>query len=163
MADLSAQQLATLKAFILADPTLSQFTPGSDGAYAIAAIINLPAAPDFIVWKTNVVIDDIMRNGMNWTRVDNLTNGSKWRIWEWMTRLGTIDASKVNIRAGIDATWVGTAADLAVRASVYTHCKRKASVVEKILATGTGSDADPATMGWEGTISYQAVDEARTS
>lgn len=162
MADLTSQQKATLKAFILADPTLSQFPPGSDGAYAIAAIINLPASPDFIVWKTDVSVDDIMRNGMNWTRVDNLSVG-KARIWDWMTRLGTLNASKVNIRSGIDATWTGTAADDAVRAMVYTHCKRKASVIEKILATGVGSDASPATMEWEGTISYQAVDEARTS
>ena len=49
------------------------------------------------------------------------------------------------IRAGIDATWVGTAADLAVRATVYTHCKRAATRAEKSLAnlTGAGTDAVP--------------------
>ena len=63
----------------------------------------------------------------------------------------------------IDAAWVGTANDLAVRASVYVHCKRSASVVEKLLATGTGSDVAPAMMGFEGPISYQDVGEARRS
>jgi hypothetical protein len=80
-----------------------------------------------------------------------------------MTRLGTLNASKANIRAGIDAAWVGTAADLVVRATIYTHCKRLASRIEKLLATGTGSDAAPATMSFEGAISWQDVEQARTS
>jgi hypothetical protein len=36
-------------------------------------------------------------------------------------------------------------------------------VVEKLLATGTGSDGSPATMGFEGPISYQDVQAARAS
>ena len=159
---LTTAQLATLKAAILADGTLNAFPSNSDGAYAIAALINQTASPDYIVWKTAVDIDEIMRTGMDWTRVDNLGVG-KARIWEWMGRLGTFDASRVNIRAGIDAVWVGTSADLAVRATVYTHCKRRATVFEKILATGTGSDASPATMGVEGPVSYQDVEAARNS
>lgn len=157
---LTPAQLATLKADILADPVLDAYPNNSDGAWAIAEIYNQTATPDFIVWRTAVNPDEIMRNGMDWTRVDNLSVG-KARIWDWMTRLGTFDSSKPNIRAGIDATWVGTTADLAVRAMVYTHCKRVATRVEKLLATGTGSDASPATMGFEGQLSWQDVDEAR--
>jgi hypothetical protein len=159
---LTTQQLATLKAYIIADPNLSTFPQGSDGAYAVAELLNLPATPDFIVWKTSVPVDEIMRNGMDWARVDNLSVG-KARIWDWMTRLGSFNAGKANIRSGIDAAWVGTAADLAVRATVYTHCKRMATRVEKLLSTGTGSDAAPATMNFEGAISWQDVEQARTS
>jgi hypothetical protein len=153
-------QLQTLKAYILADPVLSAFPMNSDGSYAIAQLLNLPADPAFVVWKTDVSIDEIMRNGMDWARVDNLSVG-KARIWDWLGRLGVINASKTNVRAGIDAAWVGTAADLAVRAAIYTHCKRSATVLEKLFATGTGSDASPATMVVEGAISYQEVDAAR--
>lgn len=159
---LNAEQKQTLKAFILADPVLSAFPMTSDGSYEIAARLMQPASPAFIVWKTDVPIDEIMRNGMDWARVDNLSVG-KARIWEWLGRLGTINAAKTNVRAGIDATWVGTAADLAVRAAVYTHCKRPASVLEKLFATGTGTDASPATMVIEGAISYQEIDEVRAS
>jgi hypothetical protein len=155
-------QQATLKAYILADPNLSTFPQGSDGSYAIAELLNLPATPAYIVWKTLVNVDEIMRNGMDWTRVDNLTVG-KARIWDWLGRLGTINASKTNVRAGIDAAWVGTVADVAVRAAIYTHCKRSATVIEKLFATGTSSDATPATMVFEGAISYQDVQEARES
>jgi hypothetical protein len=114
------------------------------------------------VWKTSVNPEEIMRNGMDWTRVDNLSVG-KSRIWDWMTRLGTFDASKLNIRSGIDATWVGTAADLAVRAMVYTHCKRSATRGEKLFASGTGTTEAPATMGFEGDLTWQDVQSARTS
>ena len=80
-----------------------------------------------------------------------------------MGRLGTLNASKANIRAGIDATWVGTQADLDVRAAVYTHCKRPATIVEKLFASGAGTTADPATMGFEGQIAYQDVEAVRNS
>jgi hypothetical protein len=159
---LTTQQKSTLKAYIEADPTLSAFPQNSDGAYAIAGLLNVEASPAFIVWKTDVSIDEIMRNGMDWARVDNLSVG-KARIWDWLGRLGTINASKTNVRAGIDAAWVGTAADLAVRAAIYTHCKRSATVIEKLFSAGTGSDATPAAMAFEGAISYQDVQEARAS
>lgn len=160
---LTTQQAATLKTFIQNDPTLNAQPLNSDGAYAIAAAINQAATPAFIVWRTSVDTDEVMRNGMDWTRVDNLNVG-KARIWEWMTKPGSFNPSKANVRAGIDATWVGTAADLAVRAAVYTHCKRNASVVEKLLITsGAGSDASPAVMGFEGPISYQDVEAARNN
>lgn len=163
---LTSAQLATLKAFIAADPTMSAIPAGSDGAFAIKDLLNATASPAFTVWKTNVSVDEIMRNGMAWDRVDNLTVG-KARIWDWMTRLGTFNAAKVNIRAGIDAAWVGTQADLNVRAMIYTHCKRAATVVEKLFADtsggGVGTDANPATTVFEGLISYQDVDAARNS
>ena len=158
---MDAQQLQVLKAAILADPVLSAYPMNSDGSYAIADLLNKPADPAFIVWKTDVSIDEIMRNGMDWARVDNLSVG-KARIWDWLGRLGAINAAKTNVRAGIDAAWVGTAADLAVRAAIYVHCKRSATVLEKIFATGAGTDASPATMVVEETISYQTVDQARS-
>ena len=158
---LTVGQLAILKADILADPVLSQYPPNMY-ADEIAQAYNLEAIPAWYVWKTSVSPDDIMRNGMDWTRVDNLTVG-KARIWDWLTKLGTFDASKLNIRAGIDAAWVGTAADLAVRAMVYTHCKRACTRAEKLFGVGTGTLVSPATMGFEGMLTYQDVEAARNS
>lgn len=164
---LTPTQLQTLKAAILADPILAAFPSDPDSAFAIAALLNQPAVPDFFVWKSFVSQDEIMLNGFDWTRVDNLSVG-KARIWEWMFKnTGGIDPAKPNIRAGIDATWVGTAADLAVRAVVYTHCQRLATRAEKLFATGAGTTVTngtgPATMGFEGFLNYQDVDTARRS
>jgi hypothetical protein len=159
---LTTAQLATLKAAIEADPVLNALPNNTDSAFEIAAQFNLPASPAFVVWETRVSVDEIMRNGMDWARVDNLTVG-KARIWDWLGRLGSFDSSKANVRAGIDAAWVGTAADLAVRSAVYAHCKRNATRAEKALATGTGTDASPATMTFEGALSYQDAFNARNS
>ena len=160
MATLTPEQLATVKTDILASADMNTLPANSDGAFAIAALYNKPASPTYFVWRSSVPMSEIMRNGFDWTLVDNLTIG-KARIWEWMSRLGTFNPSKTNIRAGIDAAWQGTAADLAVRAVVYTHCKRLATKAEKILATGTGSDASPAVTGYEGRLNYQDVERAR--
>lgn len=156
---LTTDQKLALKTAIEADNAFVKVPHTSDGAYFIADAFNLIASPAWIVWKTSVRVDEIMRNGMDWTRVDNLTVG-KARIWDWMTGLGTLNPSKANVRAGIDATWVGTAADLAVRASVYTHCKRPATRAEKIFSTGAGTDATPATLTYEGSLVYQDVLDA---
>ena len=156
---LTPAQLTALGADIAAAPEFAAIPLTLDGAYEIAAAYDLPAAPYFTVWRTEVTNEEILRNGMDWTRVDNLSVG-KARIWEWMMQFGTFNPSKINIRAGIDATWVGTAADLAVRAAVYAHCKRNATRVEKLFASGTGTDASPATMTHEGPISYLDVKAA---
>lgn len=150
---LTPEQNLVLKTNIMASPDLAALAVA--GEYdALAQAYNQPST--CTVWKTQVLTDDIMRNGMDWTRVDNLSVG-KARIWDWMTRLGTFDASKANIRAGIDAVWVGTAADLAVRATVYTHCKRLATRAEAVFATGACSDASPSVMGFEGELSWPEV------
>jgi hypothetical protein len=154
---LTAAQKTTLKTYILADPVLGPLA-ASSSVYEISLALS-ENVPSFIVWKTKVTWDEIMENGMDFTRVDNLTNGSKWRIWEWLFKNSSnaINPSKVNHRAGIDAAWVGTAADLAVRAQVYTHCKRSSNLAEKILASGPGTDANPATMTFEGDVTLNDV------
>ena len=163
MANLTTAQLQTLKAAINADPALAAMPNNNDSASEIAAAFNVTASPAFVVWRSSVSQDEIMQNGFDWTRVDNLSVG-KARVWEWMfnNQQRAINPSKANVRAGIDQTWVGTAADLAVRAAVYAHCKRNATRGEKLFATGTGTDADPATMAVEGAISQQNVVDARS-
>lgn len=159
---LTSAQLQTLKTAIDADPVLAAYPQTTDGAYDLANFLNQPDPANFVVWRTSVTWDEIMLNGMDWARVDNLSVG-KARIWDWLFQNSqrACNPTKPNIRAGIDAVWVGTAADLAVRAAVYTHCKRFATRAEKILATGTGSDASPATMGFEGFLTYYDILQAR--
>jgi hypothetical protein len=159
---LTPSQKTALKAYIAADTTLAAWYATGRMAEEIANALNLPQAPEWVVWKTNVDPSAIMANGMDWTRVDNLTVG-KARIWDWMTRLGTLNASQPNIRAGIDRVWSGTAPMLAVRATVYTHCKRAATRAEKALSTGTGTTASPATMSYEQPLTYADVDAAMAS
>ena len=150
-------QLQTLKAALLADPALAQYIVDYRDDL-IRDHYNAPSEPAFTVWRTAVTQDEIMQNGFDWTRVDNLAVG-KARIWDWMfdNQSTTINPSKQNVRAGIEAVWVGTAADLAVRAAVYVHCKRIANRVERFFATGTGSDAVPGLLTFEGELTTSDV------
>lgn len=157
---LTTQQYATVKAYILADPVLGPKTSGPGTDYnGIASAMSQPFVPAFTVWRTSVTRAEIQNDdGFNWTLVDNLSTNSKYRIWDWMFGIdGTINPSKPNIRAGIAATWTGTQALVAVQNVALSHCKRSANVVEKVLATGTGTDADPATMGYEGYLTLHDV------
>lgn len=158
---MTPEQLATLKADILADPAFNGLPMTSGGAEVIKEAYN-QIVPTFIVWRSQVSQDEIMQNGFNWTRVDNLSVG-KSRIWEWMfnNQNRAFNPSKLNVRAGIEATWVGTQADLDVRAAVYVHCKRSATRAEKLFSTGTGTDVSPATMVFEGTLTNDDVQQAR--
>lgn len=159
---LKTEQLQALKAAILADPALAAQPMNSDGAFAIAAAMNETATPDFIVWRTSVTLEEITQNGFTWTLVDALSVGTA-RIWEWLfdNPARAINPSKPNVRQGIADVWSGTAGKQAVQTAVLGHCKRKATRIEKLLASGTGSDATPATMEFEGPVSYQDVQDAR--
>ena len=158
---LTPEQNATLKAFVEADQVLNAIPHTADGAFAIAAALAVDASPAFIVWRSSVSQDEIMQNGFNWAEVDSLNVGQA-RIWEWLfdNQERTFNPSKPNVRQGIADCWKGNAAKLAVGVAVLVHCKRSANILEKLFATGTGSDASPATMSVEGTISYNEVAQA---
>lgn len=159
---LSLAQKQAIKAYIDATPVLAAQPMNPDGAFVIAEALNAVATPAFIVWRTSLTRDEITQNGFTWTEVDSLAVG-KARIWDWMfeNTERAFNPSKPNVRAGIIEVWSGTAGRLTVQAGVLNHCKRSATVAEKLLATGTGSDASPATMSFEGALSYNDVQEAR--
>jgi hypothetical protein len=160
---LTAAQLATLKADILADPILSAQPMNSDGAFEIARLYNLQAEPAFVVWRTAVSLSEITQSdSWAWVEVDNLTVG-KARLWEWMFDAGEANPAKPNVRAGIVECWSGTAGRNAVQAAVLAVCKRNSTRAEKLFATGTGTTQSPATMEFEGMLSYQDVEAARNS
>lgn len=140
---LTPSQLTALKSLVDGDPALAAFPNNSDGNYEIARLLNLEADPAWVIWRINVTRQEILQNGFDWTRLDNLSVG-KARIWSDIFVDGYINPSKPNVRTGIEAVWVGTAADLAVRAAVFAHCKANASRVLKLFSTGTGSTNSPA-------------------
>lgn len=163
---LTLEQLQAIRAAIDADPALSAQPQGPDGAFAIAESLNMPASPDFWVWRNSVPVNEIMGNGFDWTLVDNLSAG-KARIWEWMTQLGVINPAQANVRAGIIAAISGTGAAFpTMRTAVFAHCQRLATRFEKLLATGlwtqsTDQGVGPGLAVVPGPISYTDVLAAR--
>lgn len=162
---LTTEQKTILKAEIDADPTLSAFPNTPDAAFEVAAALNLPASPTYFVWRVAVPISEIMANGFDWLRVDNMSAG-KARIWEFMVALGDINPSQPNVRAGVIAAFPAVA-DLAMRTAIFSHCQEPATRAEKLFATGAGTTTTdqgtgPAMRAFIGQITYEDVQAARS-
>lgn len=162
-AALTTAQKATLKAAILADPALNAFPNNSDGNFDLAAKLSTElASPAFIVWRTNVPIGEVGRT-FNATELAGLTSLNTQRLQNLAAWLqGGVNPSLSSIRQFFDDVFSG-AGGTNTRAALLVIWKRSATLVEKIFATGTGTTAAPATMGYEGAISASDVADARNS
>lgn len=157
---LTTAQKTTLKAAIIANSTWNAFPNSEDGNFNLAELLSKEfPTPDYIVWKNSVTTKEV-KNVIDWVEYLALTVTEK-STFELMISNGIIDPSNANIRAGIanifDAQQSNT------RNALIALGKRKATHIEKIFATGTGSDASPSVMGFEGKISGADVASARNS
>ena len=164
---LTTAQLTTLKAAIIADPVLAAFPDDSDGAFAIAAALNLAATPDFWVWRTKLSKEDITdevsvdATTWSWTAFISRSVGEQ-AGWREMFAGGFVNAAKPNVRQGFADIFSGGTGS-AQRTHLLAVGRRLATRAEKLFATGTGSAGSPATMTVEGALSYQDVMQARRS
>lgn len=161
---LSPTQYATLRAAIQADPVLNAIPIGGDGDIAIAEAFNAVAAPDFLVWRPDVPVRDIMDtfNFAAFTPADSMPEGNvdQASIQRYAARLlaiqtkqmnlqlmlqgrETVDASLPNFRAGLRDALVGVPAGVngasvvvagASGANALNVCTRKATRFEKLFA-----------------------------
>lgn len=166
---LTSNQLLALKNDIASDPALSLLPNTADNAFDIAKAYNAVASPTFIVWRTNVHEHEITRKtsseGTNWSWPAYIARTENERdAWKRMFNSTLqVDASLPNVRQGIQDIFSGSANSApAQRTHISAICKRSATRAEKLFATGTGSVPLPATMGFEGSLTYQEVFEARS-
>lgn len=143
---LTTAQLQTLKTYVNNDATLTALrTAGNYGG--VAAALNAPAAPAFVLWKTDVSAEAI---GNAWvgTDIDGMSalNMQRLQLLLASSPSGQFDMSRADRRAGFENTF-GTNVNNASRVAMRAAWKRNATVLEKLFANGTGSDAAPATPG----------------
>ena len=155
---LTVPQRQTLLAHINADPTLSEIPNNPDGALQIADILNLLADPAFVVWRSDVSTAQI-RAVLVWSEYDALSV-SKQNAFEFLSSNGIVDASLANVRQGIASIFAGPN-QAGNFAALIVIAKRSATRTEKLFSTGTGSDASPATMTFEGSLPWQEVHNSR--
>ena len=144
--DLTTPQRATLKSAVEADATLNGHR--LSGNYdAILGFYNAPAAPEFVVWRTDVTSDEI---GNAWvgTDIDTMSalNMQRLQLLLASSPAGTFDMSRADRRAGFEGPF-GTNANNASRVAMRAAWKRPATALEKLYAVGTGSTATPAVFG----------------
>lgn len=172
---LTSAQLATLKAAIDADAELAAIPNNPDGAFAIALLLNATAAPDYWVWRSKVTQADYVSTTSldgttwSWTTYIQRSQGERdgWR--EMFADTGAVNPSNANVRAGFADVFSG-AGGATQRTHLTSMSRRKATRGEKVFATPTvggsgqrGSSANPDTMGFEGSLTYNDVDAARNS
>jgi hypothetical protein len=160
---LTPAQLTTLKAYILSVPALAAAPMNSDGAFFIAGELNKDATPAFIVWRPDVSAGEI-GNAWAGTDIDGMSalNMQRLQLLLASSPGGSFDMSRIDRRAGFENPF-GTNVNNASRVAMRAVWKRSATVFEKLFATGTGSDASPATMVLKGNVSYQDVELARSA
>lgn len=187
---LTSAQKATLKAAILADPTLNAFPNGADGNYDLAAkLSNEAAVGTFFVYRTNVNPQDIF-DQVTWANLTPTDAPDTTQVWAnralecqgkqfnlqiLVQGQTAINAARSNVRAGLqDAlTNVPSGAGGSTVAAGWVGVRdnvlgRQATRIEKIFATTTVQQdgttmAKSATMTYEGVIGGPDVQDARNS
>lgn len=183
---LTSQQKATLKAFIDADPVMSALPQNSDGAFAIAASLNVVADPAYFAWRPVTPASEIM-DAITWANLTpndtadgtaTFTNralvcqAKQLNLQILLQGRESVATGKSNVRSGltdaltnvpsgangapVDAGWLGAG-------KVKTAITRTVTVFEQVFASGSGTTGTPSTLALEGPISYQDVQEARES
>jgi len=158
---LTTAQLQTLKAYIASVPALAAQPMNPDGHQAIADALNQAASPAFIVWRSDVSANEI---GNAWvgTDIDGMSalNMQRLQLLLASSPGGTFDMRRADRRAGFENPF-GTNVSNASRVNMRAVWKRNASVAERLLASGTGSDASPALTTFEGSLNRDEVERAR--
>jgi hypothetical protein len=141
---LTPQQLAALKADILADTALAPQAGTPDGRFAIAAAYNVVLAPAFTVWKKSVSIAEV-GDKINATELGGLTTLNNTRLQTVVVLSQTgINPSLADRRQFFDDIFSG-AGGVNTRANLLALWKELATRAQKLFSTGTGTDAAPAT------------------
>lgn len=162
MASITSAQALTLKAAIIANPTWAAYPMTSDGYFDLAVALNAVAVPAFIVWKGNVTIS-ATGQAFNGTELASMTTANQTRLQTIAQYLASgYNPSLPDVRQMFNDIWSGAGGTL-TRASLLALWKRSATYGEKALATGTGTDIAPATMGFEGRLDASDVFLARNS
>lgn len=162
---LTPTQLTAIKNHILESEDLNGYPQDEPGAQAIAIALNAVAAPDFWVFRSSITEEEIVgkpspdATQFSWSAFIQRSQGER-DGWMRLFRSGTVNPSFTNVQSAVTDIFSGAGG-----ANQRTHIKacfrRKASRLEKLLATGTGSTASPAAMGFEGTVSLVDVIQAR--
>lgn len=170
---LTAAQKTTLKAAIEANTTVLAFSGGNaqintvfnaaslnaGDAQLIAEHYNLfGPANTHTAWKTSVTITQI-GDKINGTELAGLSSLNSTRL-QTVVALSSagVNPSLVDRRQFFDDIFSG-AGGATTRANLLALWKRLCRNVEKVFATGTGSDASPATLTFEGTITGNDVSD----
>lgn len=154
---------------MLARPELAALIANGDDV-GLANFYNGLPATDYIVWRTKVSQEEYQSAtsssgaSFSWAGTGGYIARSQGErdAWRVMFVSGTVNPSLANVITAFNDIFSGTGAQaINNRDHLLALSKRKASIVEQLLATGTGTNATPAILSFEGKITYIDASEAR--
>lgn len=178
---LTNAQKTTLKAAIEADNALNAKPNNPDGNAEILLALMQAASPDYYVWRSNVSRADVYNltgdgsSSWDWTLYKGQAVAEQ-NAWTQMFMGDQANFGLLNIRVGVGKIFTGSAQQNAQRDHVLSVGRRKATVLEKILAvavisppantgnnTGTarGTTTNPDLLGFEGSLTTDEIEAAR--
>ena len=180
---LTPQQQATLKAYVESIPELMANPHNTDGAYIAAVALNAIDPSGYYVWKSSTDTASLM-DAITWANLTpadtadgtaTYTNralacqAKQLNLQIMLQGRESLATGRASVRAGLtdaltnvpagaggallDAGWLGAG-------KVKSAIQRQATVLEKLLATGSGTTNSPSTMAVESPISYPEVQAA---
>ena len=181
---MTPQQIATLKAFILATPAMASKPMNGDGDFEITEMLRMKAVPAFQVWNENASVSDVS-DSIIWANMTPSAplsadstgiyrdralacQGKQFNLQTILQGRTTIDATKSNLRGGLQDALTAIPSKVdgsnqnAGWVAVQLALQRTATVFEKLFATGVGSTASPATVTLS-QVSQNDVNVARNS
>lgn len=158
MSHLTPAQLVTLKTAILAeiDPAFVAMR-AANNEDGMAAWYSADAVPPFTVWRTSVSLTEIAAN-VDGVELVGLT-ATKQAAYQSLLLAGSVNPSRDRLRAGFDQVF-SASSGTTTRPLLLAIWKRLAKRVGKLFATGVGTDAVPAYLTFEGTITAQHISDA---
>jgi hypothetical protein len=156
-------QLQTLRTAIDAetDPAFVALRAGNN-EQGMADWYNAPSAPAFTIWRTDVRSEEI-GDAWNGTDIASMSSLNMQRLQLLLASapLGVFDMTRADRRAGFEGPFGGTEGNPGPsRLAMRAVWKRIVTRVERLFASGIGSDATPGIAGWQGTISAQTISDA---
>lgn len=156
MATLTTAQKTALKNDITAKQANGQPLAGVTDEQAIATYYNTSVGT-YIVWKSAVTVRETGQvfDGAEWA---GMTSANHTRLQTVAQYLMSYSPAIAGVRAMFNDIWSG-AGGTNTRAALLVLWKRAGNRLEALFATGTGTDASPATLVVEGTVTAQQISD----
>jgi hypothetical protein len=156
---LTTEQMAVLKADILAATDQATVDARTNGQTTVlASIYNQEASPAFYVWRSTFSPEQAraaISGGDALAQLDNLDAGKRDSLlWLFEGVTHPENEAQRNAIQGLCGT------QNTLKAAILAAQKRAVTRAERLFATGTGSDASPGTLGWEGFLSADDIASA---
>ena len=150
---MTPEQLAILKAYILADSVLSTKISGEGTDFSCVADTMNAIRPTFFVWRKSVSPQELRAAAMiGAAQLDGLTQSKRdsllWVIGE------AIDFTVATNRTAIDDL---CGSQQVLKAALQAVQREPCTLAQSLLATGTGTIASPAILTFAGVVSVSEI------